>query len=209
MTPALKLHPGLSTSSRLHGLAAKDDAISNVEWAALVGTGVVTAVISTVADLHLRIPGHTILKVVFPIAAGLALVPRRGAGSIIGASALATAVSLRVGGFGGAGLGFGALTSLIVIGPLLDLMLRHARTSLSLYVGFVLAGLASNLLALLAKGTLKGLGLEHAGGRPLSLWLSQAVVTYTLCGVAAGLLSAFVWFCARPGDPSNEPESAT
>ena len=118
-----------------------------------------------------------------------------------------TAVSLRLGGLGGAGLGFGALTSLTVIGPLLDWTLRHARSSRSLYFGFILAGLAGNLLALFVRGTLKGLGLEHAGGRPLSVWMSQALITYTLCGMAAGLLSALVWFCARPGAHSNEPDS--
>ena len=206
MTLALKLHPGLSTSSRLRRLARTDEEISAAEWAALVGIGIVTAASSTLLNLHLRIPGHAILKVVFPIAAGLALVPRRGAGSIIGVSALITVVSLRLGGFGGAGLGFGALTSLTVIGPLLDWTLRRARSSRSLYLGFILAGLAGNLLALLVRGTLKGLGWEHAGGRPLSVWLSQAVITYTLCGMVAGLLSAFVWFCARPGTRSNDSE---
>ena len=206
MTPTLRLHPGLSTSSRLRRLTRTDDVISAAEWAALVGIGILTAASSTLVDLHLRVPGHAILKVVFPIAAGLALVPRRGAGSIIGGSAFVTAVSLRMGGYGGAGLGFGALTSLTVIGPLLDWMLRHARSSRSLYLGFILAGLAGNLLALFVRGTLKGLGLEHAGGRPLSVWMSQAVITYTLCGMAAGLLSALVWFCARPRTRSNEPD---
>ena len=206
MTPVLKLHPGLSASSRLHRLARTDDAISPAECAALVGIGVVTAAISTLVNLHLRIPGHAILKVVFPIAAGLALVPRRGAGSIMGVSALVTAASLRFGGFGGAGLGFGALTSLTLIGPILDWTLRHARSNRSLYWGFVLSGLVGNLLAFFVRGSLKGLGLEHVGGRPLWMWLSQAAVTYTLCGMGAGLLSAFVWFCARPENRSNEPE---
>lgn len=180
--------------------------MSAAEWAVLVGTGMTTAAITILVNLHLRIPGHAILKVVFPIAAGLALVPRRGAGSIIGASALVTALSMRMGGLGGAGLGFGALTSLTLIGPLLDWMLRYARSSRSLYIGFIFAGLAGNLSALLVRGTLKGLGLEHAGRRPLALWLSQAAVTYTLCGIAAGLLSASVWFCARPPTRETEPE---
>lgn len=206
MTPALRTHPGLLGSSRLQPLARTAHVTSAAEWAALIGVGIVTAATSTLFDLHLRVPGHAILKVAFPVAAGLALVPRRGAGSIIGGSALATAISLRLAGLGGAGFGFGALTSLTVIGPILDWTLRHARSSRSVYLGFILAGLASNLLALFVRGSLKGLGLEHAGGRPFGVWLSQAVITYTLCGIAAGLLSALVWFSARSGTGSNDRE---
>ena len=174
------------------------------EWAMLVGVGVIAAATSTLVDLHLRVPGHAILKVVFPVSAGLALVPRRGAGSVVCASALATAFSLRFAGYGGDGLGFGALTSLTAIGPLLDWTLRHAKSSRSIYIGVILAGLGANLAALVVRGSLKGLGLEHAGGRPLAVWLSQAAVTYTLCGMAAGLLSAFVWFCARSQNVDQE-----
>jgi len=198
MTPVLKPHPGLLGKSRLHRLARASDVPSTTEWLILIGFGVLTAAMSTLIDLHLRIPGHAILKVVFPVAAGLALVPRQGAGTIIGVSALATAISMRMLGLGGSGLGFGALTSLTVIGPTLDWMLRHARSSRAVYIGFVLGGLFANLAALLVRGTLKGVGLEHAGGRPLSVWLSQAAITYTICGIVAGLLSASVWFGANP-----------
>ncbi len=208
MTPVLRLHPGLSGSSRLQRRTRIHDVTSATEWATLLGIGVITAAISTLVDLHLRIPGHAILKVVFPVAAGMALVPRRGAGTIIGMSAFAAAMSLRMGGFGGVGLGFGALTSLTAIGPILDLMLRHARSSRSIYIGFVLGGLASNLLALFVRGVMKGIGLEHAGGRPLGLWLSQAAVTYTLCGIVAGLASASVWFCVRANQRTEKRTDA-
>jgi hypothetical protein len=124
---------------------------------------------------------------------------------VIGVSALATAVSLRFAGLGGSGLGLGALTSLTVIGPTLDLALRRARSNRAVYFGFMLAGLAVNLVALAVRGGLKGVGVEHVGGRPLSFWLPQALVTYPVCGLAAGMASAFVWFYFRPPRRSQEP----
>jgi len=206
MTPAFGRHPGLSVHSRLQRINRTHDTISALEWLTLIGVGIIAAAISVSVNLHLGIPGHAILKVVFPIAAGLALVPRRGAGSVIGVSAIITATSLRFAGFGGSGLGMGAFTSLIVIGPILDFSLSRARSCRSVYLGFMLAGFIANLSAFLVRGSFKLLGLEHVGGRPLSLWLSQSVVTYTLSGLAAGFISALVWFCARPQTPQNERE---
>jgi hypothetical protein len=40
----------------------------------------------------------------------------------------------------------------------------------------------------------KWIGWEQARGRPFATWLSQAAISYTLCGLAAGVLSASVWF---------------
>ncbi len=206
MTPLLKPHPGLSGVTRLHRLAHRSENVSWLEWLTLIGVGIVTAALSALVDVHVRIPGHAILKVVFPVAAGLAMVPRRGAGSTIGGSALITALGMRMAGFGGEGLGFGALTSLTVIGPALDWTLRHARSGRAVYIGFVLAGLFTNLVALVVRGTLKGLGWEHAGGRPLASWLAQASITYVLCGIVAGLVSAAVWFAARPAEETEKQE---
>ncbi|HSG69137.1 MAG TPA: hypothetical protein VLA12_01910 [Planctomycetaceae bacterium] len=205
--PALKLHPGLASTSRLGSLQRPLDDTSTLDWVMLIGVGIVTAIVSTFVNLHLRVPGHAILKTVFPVAAGLALVPRRGAGTVIGASAVLTAIGLRMGGAGGGGTGMGALTSLFLIGPMLDLALRRARLSFTVYIGFVLAGLGTNVLALVARGTLKSLGLDHGGGRTFSMWFPQAVGTYALCGVAAGLISAFVWFCVRPTKSERSREN--
>ncbi len=209
MTRVFQLHPGLADCSRLNGLTRTDNVPSATELLTLMFVGIVAGAVSTLVDLHLRIPGHAILKVFFPVAAGMALVPRRGAGSVSGTFAVLTAVSLRLAGLGGSGLSFGALTSLALIGPMLDWTLQRARSSRSVYLGFILAGLATNVIALLVRGTLKTVGFEHVGGRPLAMWLGQAVLTYPLCGIAAGLLSAFVWFCVRPRTRPNEEEPAS
>lgn len=209
MTPSLRLHPALSHASRLRGLRLAgsrqlaNESMVGLEWLALMSVGAMTALLSTFVDLHVRIPGHAILKVVFPVAAGMALVPRQYAGSVIGASALMTAIPLRVAGFSGEGLGFGALTSLTLMGPMLDVILKQARSGKAVYLGFVVAGLATNLIALAVRGGMKWMGWERAGGRPLSIWLSQASVTYVICGLAAGAFSALVWFSL--GDHQTTP----
>jgi hypothetical protein len=115
----------------------------------------------------------------------------------MGGAAAVTAGRLRWAGFGGEGLSLGALTSLIATGPLLDYSLRRPRTGWRLYASFATAGLASNLFALVVRGTAKAVGWEHLGGRPMASWLPQAVVTYTICGLLAGLISGIVWFSAR------------
>ena len=72
-----------------------------------------------------------------------------------------------------------------------------------LYVGLALAGLASNLIAFTVRGGIKYFGADHSHGRPLTLWLSPAVFTYSLCGLAAGLFSAWVWFRFRESNEND------
>ena len=109
---------------------------------------------------------------------------------------MATAATVHVGGY--AALGVGALTSLGLIGPLLDVALWRARQGWRLYVGFALAGLGANLAALAVRAGPKLVGLDHAAGRPLAAWWTQAAVSYAVCGLVAGLISALVWFRFAP-----------
>jgi hypothetical protein len=204
---ALRVHDGLFLSGRVPALSRPGRAVSALEIAALLATGAGAAVLATTLNFSLRIPGHAIVRSVFPMALGMALVPRRLAGSVMGASALATSGLLRL---GGAGMGAGALTSLCLTGPLLDLALLGARRGWRLYLGFVLAGLGSNLAALVVRGGLKVLALGLADGRAADEWWRQAVLTYPLCGVLAGLLSALVWFQfrGRRAPPAGEGDQA-
>lgn len=188
----LSVHPGLAGASRLSLLAQQGQQLQVAEMLLLMGAGVAAALASALVDLHLRIPGHAIIRAVFPMAFGLAVAPRRMAGTVMGTSALGSALVIRAGGFGGIGLG--AITSLTLTGPLLDLALWRASRGWRLYGGFALAGLGGNLAALAVRAGSKLAGLDHAGARPLVQWWPQAVSTYALCGVLAGLISAFVWF---------------
>jgi hypothetical protein len=187
----LPLHSGLADGSRLPVVAGDQASLRVWQWAALVGAGAAAALASTFLDFGLRIPGHAILRAVFPMACGLAAVPRRGSGAVMGVSALATALLLRA---GGSPLGVGAATSLALTGPLLDLALWRARSGWRLYLGFAAAGLAANLAAFAVRAGSKSMGLEHLAARPLAAWWSPALVSYIVCGLAAGLVSALVWF---------------
>ncbi|MEX0642961.1 MAG: hypothetical protein WD468_09690 [Pirellulales bacterium] len=203
----LTLNPGLSSATRLRWLTSGHASASVRDWLILAFAGVTAACASTFFDFSLRIPGHAILRVVFPMAVGLALVPRYGAGCVMGASAALTAGALRLGGFSGEGLSLGALTSLTATGPLLDWTLRRTSGGWRLYVAFAIAGLTSNLLAFAVRGIAKAVGWEHVGGRGLANWLPQASVTYTICGLLAGVIAAGVLFYSQRRDPPLPPES--
>jgi hypothetical protein len=188
----LTTNEGLREASRLRAMVHGGQRATWVEVATLMALGICAALASTVLELRLRIPGHAILRAIVPMSLGLALVPRRWAGSIMTAAALVAAGGLRA--WGVTRGGSGALTSLFMTGPLLDLALRRARPGWRLYLGFCLAGLASNLVALAVRASTKALGWEHAGRRQLPEWWPEAIGTYAACGVVAGLLSALFWF---------------
>lgn len=190
----LPLDELLRGQSRLGSLASSRR-VSVLEILTLIGLGAVAAALTAFVDLHLRIPGHHILFAVFPMALGFALVPRRRAGTLMGLSALAF-----TGGFGLAGVhpgGVGALTSLLATGPLLDLSLRWGRGGARLYGAFLVGGAASNALAFVVRGTVKVLTIQNTVGRPFGGWWPQAISTYTIAGLLAGLISAGAWFHFR------------
>ncbi len=93
---SLALHEGLWEGSRLRKLTSPGERSRTLEVVFLVGCGVTAAVASIYLDFRLRIPGHAILRAIFPMVMGLAVVPRRGAGTVMGLSALATGIGLRV-----------------------------------------------------------------------------------------------------------------
>ena len=207
----LPVHPGLRTSTRLGWLLEDRPSESSPglrDWAVIGLAGVGAAAASTFLDFSLRVPGHAILRVILPVMAGLALVPRRGAGTAIGTVALLTGIGFRAGGLTGGELGLGALTSLAATGPLLDWTLRRVSGGWRLYLACGLAGLVSNVLALVVRGAAKWYGLEHTGARSLARWLPQAAVTYVLCGLVAGLVCSALWFGTRRTEtpPAAEAE---
>lgn len=192
-SPILSLDGTMLGASRLPGLASGSSNVRLVELAVLGLAGAVAALLVNLLRLRLGIPGSSIVFVVFPMAVGFALVPRRGAGGVMSGAALATTAAL---GLAGARLdGVGALTSLILTGPLLDLTLRWARPGWRLYGGFVVACATSNAAAFLVRGVAKLAGV--GGSRPFELWWPQAIATYAIAGVVAGLVSALAWFQFR------------
>lgn len=201
----LSIHPGMAATSRLPVLTREAERIRAVEVVALVGAGACAALASAFLDFGLRIPGHAILRAIFPMALGLALAPRRGGGTVMGASALATALGIQA--VGHVTIGMGAMTSLVLTGPLLDLVVRGGYQGWRLHASFALAGLTSNLVAYLVRAGAKSGGWERWGTRPLSSWWSQAMVTYALCGIIAGVLSSVILFHLSRRTPRSEQPS--
>jgi hypothetical protein len=123
------------------------------------------------------------------------MVPRAGSGSIMSVGAGITASVLAL--FDQKN-GLGSMTSLVLLGPALDLAVTRARANWLLYVRFAAAGLAVNLLAFTVKMAAKAFEINLGGGRELTSWLSVATVSYPLCGLIAGLISGLVWFHWSP-----------
>ena len=114
----LSIHPGLARNSRVHAWAREGQSSEIAAMAVLLGAGVTAALATVFLDFSLRIPGHAILRVVFPMALGLSLAPVRMGGIVMGAAALGSVLMIKTGGM--VTPGAGALTSLLLIGPFLD-----------------------------------------------------------------------------------------
>jgi hypothetical protein len=184
------IHDGLTGAARLPSLARQQPRITTAELLLLLGCGAWAAAAVGYARLGLGIPGHSIVLAALPMAFGLSLAPRRFAGSVMGAGACGTALLLTT---AGASYGSGAVISLSLLGPMMDVAVRRARRGRLIYVALGLSGVATNLLALASRAATKILGLD-IGSRPFDSWWLLAMVTYTLSGVVAGLLGALCWF---------------
>ncbi|RPJ86159.1 MAG: hypothetical protein EHM18_07670 [Acidobacteria bacterium] len=199
------VNDGLAVAARLSPRALTRRQATALELVLLILCGAAAATATALIRLRLGIPGHAIVLSVIPMVVGLALAPRRLAGFIMGASALATAASLSMSGT--ARFGSGAITSLCLVGPILDLALARARTGWRLYLGIVSAGIGANLVALGSRAAAKLLGLDLGGNvRPFDSWWAQATITYTLCGAIAGLIAAVC--CFRWREQRSKQEAA-
>ena len=185
------VHEGLTATARVPSLARTGGRVSAIELLVWLVSGAVAAEAVGMAKLGLGIPGHSIVLAVLPLALGLSLAPRHLAGSVMSTGALGTAWMLQSGG--AASFGSGAFVSLCLLGPMMDLALRNARSGWRVYTALVLAGTATNLTALASRAATKVLGLD-IGGRPFDSWWLQAMGTYTASGIVAGLVGAFCWF---------------
>jgi hypothetical protein len=192
----MQLESYLQQSSRL-GLLKRLEQSRVRELLFLISMGVLAAVLSAFVKTHLRIPGNAILKVVLPISFGFAAVPKRYSGSVMGFSALCCGLILR-GGMPGGGDGVGAFTSLVLFGPVLDICLRSVFRPISAWFLLALAGLATNAGAFLVRGSFKFLGRDDAAKRLLADWFSAAMVSYTVCGLLAGLICGMMFFRYQP-----------
>ena len=183
---------GLIGAARFPLLARPLHRISAIECLLLLTCGASSAAAIAFIKLSLGIPGHSIVLAALPMALGMSLAPRRLSGSMMSIGALGTAWSLTQ--FGGVRFGSGAFASLLLLGPIMDIAMSRARRGWRVYASLVVAGVVTNVLALGSRALPKFLGFDLPGARPFDSWWLQAIVTYTLSGVVAGLVGAFCWF---------------
>jgi hypothetical protein len=189
LQPALNL----KYASRMPAFTREGQGVRLLEIGTLMMCGVVSATIIGCFQIRgLRIPGHVILGAVLPMSLGLALVPRRMAGGMMSLSAAATAAVMYFSHWGNVQItGF---VSLVVLGPLLDLAAWGSTRGWRLYTRFVVAGGIANLIAFGARWLSAVKGWEIQGSRRVLAFWPSALTSFILCGAAAGLISAIVWF---------------
>jgi hypothetical protein len=199
------INEGVAAAGRFPTVARERERISAYEIILLILCGGAAAAASSLIRLGLRLPGHSIVLSMIPMALGLALTPRRLSGFIMSASAFSTGAILNLTGL--AHIGSGAFISLCLIGPVMDLSVSKFRSGWKLYFGLVLAGICTNLMALSSRGLTKLLGLDP-GTRPFGSWWTQAVITYSLSGAVAGLIGAICFFHLRKQRAKSEADNA-
>lgn len=196
---ALAPHQGLVQSRRLPNSGLHDAQPTTLELFWLLGFGVLAATSVGLLEFSLKIPGHAILRAVFPLVCGLAMVPRRGAGTTMSISAGITGMFMHWGHWGD--LSAGSFTSLIATGPMLDLALRNAQAGWRIYLKVALVGMAANWLALGARLAASTVGVNPLRGHSSFVYRS---FTYTLCGILAGLICAAIFFRFNPRQVSSD-----
>ena len=178
------------TGSELVCLRRQSSRISIGEIALLLAVGAAAAWVMGAIHLSLRVPGHAIFKPLLPMTLGLALVPRKASGSVMGLGAALMSGAMLVGGFGD--LRASAMTSLLLLGPALDVAARGTHAKRILLVRFAIAGLVTNLIAVGVKLAATSMGLETGGGRGFFALWPVSLFSFIACGALAGLASAAI-----------------
>ena len=186
----------LLNAGRLPSLSRSASWPSALELSLLILAGITAASITAFWHPQIRVPGSVILRVVFPMVFGLALVPRRSSALIAGGAAGITGTIFALQQVGK--ISTGELTTLWLIGPMLELAMIKATRGWKLYLRFATAGLATNLITFFIRGIAAG-SLTAESKR---YGWEMTLLSFVLCGAVAGLVSALVWFRARNNDPT-------
>lgn len=190
---AFACRAALGRSCRIGPLARGDDRPTTREIVTLLGAGAVAAVAIAVLSLGIRVPGHAILRAALPMVAGIALVPRRLAGSVMALGAATTAALM----FAAGAVHWqpASLVALLALGPAIDLAMAGANSpGWWIYVRFAGAGALANSLAFAVRAGSAWLAVDGPGPHRLNQFGWPVFLSFALCGAAAGLLSAAVCF---------------
>ncbi|MCC6493220.1 MAG: hypothetical protein IT424_09380 [Pirellulales bacterium] len=193
MTEAAGAYKIISRASRIRLWPDDSARISAKDAAILLGAGVLAAALVAWAPLPLQVPGHAILKAAAPIILGVAAVPRPLAGTMAGAGAATMSTIVLATGVGQ--MQAAATTSLLAIGPAIDLAIMGIRRErLSIYWRLAIAGLSANLLAFVVRCSTAYFALDGVRPHRLHGLGAGALASFAICGIGAGLLSSVVFF---------------
>jgi hypothetical protein len=192
---AFKPLDNVRASARLRAFGREGRVNLAAEIGVMAAAGVAAALAIGLVRMQIRMPGHAILRAVLPMAIGLSLVPRRSVGSVMSICAGVTVGLLHFGGFGR--FQPAAVVGLIAIGPLLDLAMIGTGQGWRLYLRFILAGIAANLLSYESRLATAYFGFNEPGSRQFASFWLPAIVSFTLCGALAGLIGAAACFRLR------------
>jgi hypothetical protein len=187
----------LQSASRVPGVAS-DAGVSVAEIGCLLACGAASALAVGLIHRSMGVPGIAILRGLLPLALGFALVPRRSAGTVMSTGAAATAAILM-----GAHVGefqVPALAGILSLGPVLDLALAGHPQGWRIYFRFAAGGVVANLIAFSSKLVAAFFGWHFPGSGRVNHFWSISLGSFLLCGAAAGLISAVIWFRARVAD---------
>jgi hypothetical protein len=192
---AFKPLANLKSSARVRSRFGDGLAALPAEIAILATAGIAAALAIGLIRMQIRIPGHAILRAAIPMAVGLSLVPRRSSGTM-----MAIFAGLAVGGMHLGGMGRfqpAAVVGLIALGPLLDMSMVGSPQGWRVYLRFILAGVAANLLSYESRLATAFFGWEQGGSRQFANFWMPAIVSFALCGAVAGLIGAAACFRLR------------
>ncbi|MCE9551986.1 MAG: hypothetical protein K8T91_01225 [Planctomycetes bacterium] len=206
------IESGLLGSSRPRPLSQRAEGVRIRELVALALCGIAAAVAASLPDFISKVPGHAILRPVLPILCGLALVPRRGSGTLMSLCSLGTLGTFQFLPAGLGRTGFGNVASLLALGPTLDLAMLYSGSGWRIYLRSIVAGIAANLVAWGVRIAAVALGWPGGGGGGSANWQSK-LGSYVACGALAGLMGAVIWFrvserrmASGTGGDASEPE---
>jgi len=192
LTYAFSTRTSLQDASRLP-VWSRSTRVSAAELGLLLACGALAAMaVAALQQVRFQVPGHAILRGVIPMALGLALVPRRSAGTAMSVGAGVTAAFITLGGFGR--IQAPAMLSVLLLGPVLDLALAGQPTAWRLYARFIVAAVAANVLAFGLRFALALAGWQLGGGAGFRSFWPVALMWFVICGAIAGLVSAALWF---------------
>jgi hypothetical protein len=200
----LPRRPLLGTT-RVRGLTQAASPITAAEFFVLLAAGVVAACAVALVHPEIHVQGHAILRAAVPLVLGLAIVPRRSAGSIMSVAGGLTILAFKFGYIGR--LQPPAVGALLLLGPAIDLALAGSPHGWWLYLRFALAGTAANLAAFGMRFVMSWLHLDPGSGGGFRRSIPTSLVSFALCGALAGLVSGAVFFRPAPRD-ADSPDRA-